>query len=137
MIINSAGKNMSPANIETAVQAASPLIGQVVAIGDRRPYIVALIVLDPDTAIAYAARSGAVGTPAAVAANPAIRAAVDTAVQAANTKLSRVEQIKRYTILPAFWEPGCDELTATMKLRRQPIAAKHAEIIDSMYAEPA
>jgi long-chain acyl-CoA synthetase len=138
MIINAAGKNMSPANIENAVLAASPLIGHVVVIGDRRPYIVGLIALDPDTAAAFAARGGATDTsPAALAANPAIRTAVDAAVHAANGTLSRVEQIKRYTIVPAFWEPGGDELTPTMKLKRQPIAAKHAEIIDYMYANTA
>jgi len=141
MIINAAGKNMSPANIETAVQAASPLIGQAVVIGDRRPFIVALIALDPDTAAVFAAREGATDTsPAALAANPAIRAAVEAAVRTANHSLSRVEQIKRYTIVPAFWEPGGDELTPTMKLKRRPIAAKYAKIIGSMYArttEPA
>jgi len=141
MIINAAGENMTTANIETAVQAASPLIGQAVVIGDRRPFIVALIALDPDTAAVFAAREGATDTsPAALAANPAIRAAVEAAVRTANHTLSRVEQIKRYTIVPAFWEPGGDELTPTMKLKRRPIAAKYAEIIGSMYArttEPA
>jgi long-chain acyl-CoA synthetase len=134
LIINAAGKNMSPANIETAVLAASPLIGQVVAIGDRRPHVVALIALDPDAAAAFAAHHGASDTSAAaLAAHPAIHAAIDTAVKTGNGKLSRVEQIKRFTILPAFWEPGGDEITPTMKLKRRPIAAKYAEVIDSMY----
>jgi len=135
LIINAAGKNMSPANIETAVLAASPLIGQVVAIGDRRPYIVALIVLDPDAAAAFAAHHGAGDTSAAaLATHPAIHAAIGAAVTTGNGKLSRVEQIKRFTIVPAFWEPGGDEITPTMKLKRRPIAAKYAEVIDSMYA---
>ena len=73
-------------------------------------------------------------TPAALAAHPAVRAAVDTAVKAGNSKLSRVEQIKRFAVLPAFWEPGGDEITPTMKLKRRPIAAKYADIIESMYA---
>jgi len=134
LIINAAGKNMSPANIETAVLAASPLIGQVVAIGDRRPYVAALIVLDPDAAGPFAAHHGASDTSAAsLAAHPAIHAAVEAAVQAGNGKLSRVEQIKRFAIVPAFWKPGGDELTPTMKLKRRPIAAKYAEVIDSMY----
>jgi long-subunit acyl-CoA synthetase (AMP-forming) len=138
MIINAAGKNMSPANIENAVLAASPMIGHVVVIGDRRPYIVGLIVLGPDTAAAFAARAGATDTsPAALAANPAIRAAVDAALYAANGTLSRVEQIKRYTIVPAIWEPGGDELTPTMKFKRQVSATKYAEIIDFMYARTA
>ncbi len=135
LIINAAGKNMSPANIETAVFAASPLIGHVAAIGDRRPYITALIVLDPDAAALFAAQHGiADPAPAALAAHPAVRAAAGTAVKTGNGKLSRVEQIKRFTILPAFWEPGGDEITPTMKLKRRPIAAKYAGIIESMYA---
>jgi long-chain acyl-CoA synthetase len=138
LIINAAGKNMSPANIETAVLAASPLIAQVVAIGDRRPYVVALIVLDPDAAAAFAAHHGATDTSsAALATHPAIHAAIGTAVTTGNGKLSRVEQIKRFTIVPAFWEPGGDEITPTMKLKRRPIAAKYAEVIDSMYATTA
>src|SRR5215468_91188 len=138
LIINAAGKNMSPANIETAILAASPLIAQAVAIGDRRPYVVALIVLDPDTAAAFAAHHGATDTSAAaLASHPAIRAAVETAVSAGNGKLARVEQIKRFTILPAFWEPGGEEITPTMKLKRRPIAAKYANVIDSMYATAA
>jgi long-chain acyl-CoA synthetase len=138
LIINAAGKNMSPANIENSVLAASPLIAQVVAIGDRRPYVVALIVLDPDAAAAFAAHHGASETTAAaLAAHPALHAAVDTAVDAGNGKLSRVEQIKRFTILPAFWEPGGDEITPTMKLKRRLIAAKYAEVIDAMYATAA
>jgi len=138
LIINAAGKNMSPANIENSVLAASPLIAQVVAIGDRRPYVVALIVLDPDAAAAFAAHHGASDiSAAALAAHPAIHAAVDTAVNASNGKLSRVEQIKRFTILPAFWEPGGDEITPTMKLKRRLIAAKYAEVIDAMYATAA
>jgi long-subunit acyl-CoA synthetase (AMP-forming) len=129
---------MSPANIENSVLAASPLIAQVVAIGDRRPYVVALIVLDPDAAAAFAAHHGASDiSAAALAAHPAIHAAVDTAVNAGNGKLSRVEQIKRFTILPAFWEPGGDEITPTMKLKRRLIAAKYAEVIDAMYATAA
>jgi long-chain acyl-CoA synthetase len=135
LIINAAGKNMSPASIEGAILAASPLIAQVVAIGDRRPYIVALIMLDPDAAAAFAARHGAGDTSAAaLAAHPAIHAAVDAAVKTGNGKLSRVEQIKRFTIVPAVWEPGADELTPTMKIKRRAVTAKYAHVIESLYA---
>ena len=141
LIINAAGKNISPANIENAVLAASLLIAHVIAIGDRRPYLTTLIVLDPDTAALFAAQHGiADPAPAALAAHPAVRAAVAAAVDTANGKLSRVEQIKRFAILPVFWEPGGDEITPTMKLKRAPIAAKYADIIESLYAaadEPA
>src|SRR5215471_9060509 len=141
LIINAAGKNMSPVGIEGAVLAASPLIAQAVAVGDRRPYIVALIVLDPEAAEAFAARTGITDpAPAVLADHPAIRTAVAAAIDAANTRLSRVEQIKRWAILPMFWEPGCDEITPTMKLKRRVVAAKYADVVESLYAaadEPA
>jgi long-subunit acyl-CoA synthetase (AMP-forming) len=141
LIINAAGKNMSPISIEGAVLAASPLIAQAVAVGDRRPYIVALIALDPEAAAASAARHGITSpAPAVLADHPAVRAAVSAAVDAANTRLSRVEQIKRFAILPTFWEPGGDEITPTMKVKRRAITAKYADVIESLYAaagEPA
>ncbi|HEX8005470.1 MAG TPA: long-chain fatty acid--CoA ligase [Trebonia sp.] len=138
LIINAAGKNMSPVSIEAAVLAASPLIAHVVATGDRRPCITALIVLDPDAAAAFAARHGITGSaPTVLADHPAIRAAVAAAVEEANGRLSRVEQIKRYTIMPGFWEPGGDEITPTMKLKRASIAAKYAGLIESLYAPAA
>jgi long-subunit acyl-CoA synthetase (AMP-forming) len=134
LIISAAGKNMSPTNIENAIKAATSLIGQVVAIGDDRPYIAALAVLDPDAAAAFAARHGLSSTsPAELVANPEIRAAVLAGVKAGNDKLARVEQLKRVRLLPAAWEPGGDELTPTMKLRRKPIAEKYAHEIDSLY----
>ena len=135
LIINAAGKNMSPANIEGAVKVACPLAGSAVAIGDDRPYVVALITLDPDVAAAFAAAHGITDTsPAALAADPAIHAAVDAGIKAANERLSRVEQIKKFTILPYVWEPGGDEVTPTMKLKRKPIGAKYATEIEALYA---
>jgi long-chain acyl-CoA synthetase len=141
LIINAAGKNMSPAAIESAVLAASLLIAQVVAVGDRRPYIVALIALDSDAAAAFAAQHGITDpAPAVLAGHPAISAAIGAAVEEANGRLSRVEQIKRFAIVPAFWEPGGDEITPTMKLKRRAVTAKYADVIESLYAaagEPA
>jgi long-chain acyl-CoA synthetase len=135
LIINAGGKNMSPANIEGQIKAAHPLIGQVAVIGDRRPYNVALIVLDPDAAAAHAARAGlADSSVQAVAADPAVRAALDAAVEAANAKLARVEQIKKYALLAEEWLPGGDELTPTMKLRRKPIDQKYADVVEGLYA---
>ncbi|MGH9003319.1 MAG: long-chain fatty acid--CoA ligase, partial [Acidimicrobiia bacterium] len=121
--------------IESQLKSASPLIGQAVAIGDRRPYNVALIVLDPDACAAYAARAGlADASPAALCQQEGIVTAVTAAVEEANSGLSRVEQIKTFKILPVDWLPGGDELTPTMKLKRKPIALKYAEVIDSLYA---
>ncbi|MBF6300494.1 long-chain fatty acid--CoA ligase [Nocardia amamiensis] len=139
LIISSAGKNMSPANIENAIKAATPLVGAIAAIGEARPYNTALIVIDAETAALYAARHGLPdASAAALAADPGVVAEIARGVAAGNAALSRVEQIKRFTVLPTFWEPGGDEVTLTMKLRRKPIAAKYAEQIALLYAdEPA
>jgi long-subunit acyl-CoA synthetase (AMP-forming) len=136
LIINAAGKNMSPANIEGALKTASPLIGQACVIGDRRPYNVALIVLDPDGMAAFAAGHD-VGDEAlgALAEAEAVVEAVSEGVRRANDRLSRVEQIKRFRIVDGEWEPGGDELTPTMKLKRRPIAEKYAEEIEALYPE--
>ncbi len=134
LIINAAGKNMSPANIEATVKAASPLIGQCAVFGDGRPFNVALIVLDADFAPTWAAREGIeVAEPAALAGHDAVRDAVQAAVDAANEHLSRVEQVKRFHLVRGDWLPGGDELTPTMKLKRRPIAQKYAAEIEALY----
>jgi long-subunit acyl-CoA synthetase (AMP-forming) len=136
LIINAAGKNMSPANIEAKIKAASPLIGQAVAIGDARPFNVALIVLDSDAAPVFAQQHGIDGgSLAGIASEQAVIDEIAAAVERANAKLARVEQIKRFKLLSAEWLPGGDELTPTMKLKRKPIAAKYAAEIESLYAE--
>ena len=135
LIVNESGKNLSPTNIEMAVQAASPLIDQVVAVGDARPYVTALIVLDGEAAAAQAAALGiADPSAAAFAQRPEARELLTAAVLEGNSKLSRVEQIKRFAIVGTPWEPGGDELTPTMKLKRRPIAEKYAAEIDKLYA---
>jgi long-chain acyl-CoA synthetase len=135
LIINAAGKNMSPAAIEGAVLDASLLIAQVVAVGDRRPCIVALIAPDPGAAAAFAAQHAITDpAPAILAGHPAIRAAIGAAVDTASGRLSRVEQIKRFAVVPAFREPGGDEITPAMKLKRRAITTKYADVIDSLYA---
>jgi long-chain acyl-CoA synthetase len=134
LIISAAGKNMSPANIEATIKSASPLIGQACCIGDRRPYNTALIVLDADFAPAWAAGQGIEdGSLASLAEEERVRDAVQEALDGANEKLARVEQIKKFTIVRGDWLPGGDELTPTMKLKRKPIAEKYAEAIDGMY----
>jgi long-chain acyl-CoA synthetase len=135
LIINAAGKNMSPANIEAQLKGSSQLIGQAIAIGDRRPYNVALVVLDPDGSNAWAAEHGlSDASPAALCERDDVQAEVARGVEEANSHLSRVEQIKRHAILPCDWLPGGDELTPTMKLKRKPIAEKYAAEVDALYA---
>jgi long-chain acyl-CoA synthetase len=135
IIINAAGKNMSPANIEAALKTGSPLIGQACCIGDARPYNTALIVLDADFAPQWAAQNGLEGKDLAeLAVEPAVIAAVQAGVEEANKRLARVEGIKKFTIVQGDWAPGGDELTPTMKLKRRPISAKYAAEIEAMYA---
>jgi len=122
LIINAAGKNMSPANIESKLKAAGPLIGQACVVGDMRPYNVALLVLDPDTAAGLDPD------------DPEVIAKVQAEVDAANAKLARVEQIKTFALLREEWLPGGEELTPTMKLKRKPVAEKYAAQIEALYS---
>jgi long-chain acyl-CoA synthetase len=134
LIINAAGKNMSPANIEQQLKQGSPLIGQAVTIGDGRPYNVALLVLDPDASAAFAAQHGlSDSSPEAMSAQSAVLDEVSAGVERANSHLSRVEQIKRFKVLPCDWPPAGDELTPTMKLKRRPISEKYAGEIEALY----
>ncbi len=134
LIISAAGKNMSPANIESTLKGASPLIGQACTIGDGRPYNTALIVLDADFAPAWAAKQGIEDASLeALAEDERMRAAVQEGVDAANARLARVEGIKKFTIVRGDWLPGGDEITPTMKLKRKPIAEKYTEVIEAMY----
>jgi long-subunit acyl-CoA synthetase (AMP-forming) len=134
IIINASGKNMSPANIEATLKTACPLIGQAVAIGDRRPYNVALLTLDPEATNMFASEHG---LPAAslelLACSADVHDAVADGVQNANQKLARVEQIKRFKLLGSEWQPGGDELTLTHKLKRRAILEKYATEIEALY----
>jgi long-subunit acyl-CoA synthetase (AMP-forming) len=124
LIIGAGGKNMSPASIEAKLKAASPLIAQAVAIGDGRPYNVALLTLDLEYLAARGANHG----------DAEIVAEIEAAVAAANERMSRIEQIKRFEVLEGEWAPGGIELTPTMKLRRRPIERAYEAEIEALYA---
>jgi long-chain acyl-CoA synthetase len=116
------------------VKSGSPLIGLALCIGDGRPYNTALIVLDADFTPQWAAQQGIPGaTLQALAQEPGVIEAVQAGIDAANQHLARVEQIKKFTIIPGDWLPGGDELTPTMKLKRKPITAKYGAEIEAMY----
>ena len=136
LIINAAGKNMSPAYIESGLKSAGPLIGQAAVIGDARSYNTALIVLDADGAPGWAKKNGIEDDSLeALAGNDKIREAVQAEIDKANENLSRVEQIKKFHIVEGDWQPGGDELTPTMKLKRKPIAEKYSDEIEALYAK--
>jgi long-chain acyl-CoA synthetase len=136
LIITSSGKNISPANLE-AVAKSSPIIGQAVAIGDGHSYITVLVVLDPQVAPMWAKAHGIPSASMAeLSEHPSTIVEVRRALTVANTHLSRIEQFKRFTILPDEWSPESEELTPTMKLKRRVIHTKYKDQVDAMYAEP-
>jgi long-chain acyl-CoA synthetase len=133
LIITAGGENVAPAAIE-ALLVAHPLIGQALAYGDRRKYVVALLTLDGEVAPAWAAARGAgAASLAELAADPVVLAEVSAAVAAANERLARVQQVKQWRLLPVEWTAETEELTPTLKLRRRIVHAKYADVIDSLY----
>src|ERR1700694_2403184 len=133
LIITAGGKNISPANLESLLKQ-HPLIGQACVIGDRRPFLTALLVLDGQVTAAWALKRGiAAPTIAELSAHPEVKAEVERAVAEANQHVSRHEQIKRFTILPSEWTAESEELTPTLKLKRRVILQKYAESIERMY----
>ncbi len=132
LIITAGGKNISPANIE-ALLKAHPLIGQACAIGDNRAYLTALVVLDGQVAPAWASARGLPTSIADLAKHPDVHAEIERAVAATNERLSRVETIRRFTIVPVEWTAESEELTPTLKLKRRVIHSKYADLISQMY----
>ncbi len=133
LIITAGGKNISPANLETALKSAH-LIGQAVVIGDDRPFISALVVLDPEVAPAWATAHGVdADSVADLAQDPVVHAEVEREIAEVNERFSNVERIKQFTVLSEEWLPDSEELTPTMKLKRRGIHAKYADEIEAMY----
>ncbi|MGH7762817.1 MAG: AMP-dependent synthetase/ligase [Candidatus Dormibacteraceae bacterium] len=136
LIITSGGKNISPANLE-ALLKQHPLVGQACVIGDRRPYVSALVVLDPEGARVWARKAGLENVPSVeLPDHPAVRAAIQKAVDDCNRHVSNVEAIKRFTILTGEWTAESEELTPTLKLKRRVIVEKYGDKIEEMYARP-
>lgn len=136
MIITSTGKNVAPSLVENALKE-HPLIGQAMVHGDNRSYLVALLVLDAEAAPAWAAAHGvqAAGGTDGLAAHPAVLAEVERAVAAANARLNRSEQVKRYELLSGEWGPATGELTPSLKMRRRVIRDKYADALAGLYRD--
>ncbi len=135
LIITSGGENISPAAIENLL-VVHPLIGQALSYGDRRRYVVALLTLDGDVAPAWArARGIEASSLAELAEQPAVLEEVGEAVAEANGRLARVQQVKRWRLLPVEWTAESEELTPTLKLKRRVVHAKYADVIDALYAD--
>lgn len=134
LIITAGGKNIAPTSIESLLKEHL-LIGQAVAIGDDRPYVTALIVLDDEMAPAWAAARGIeAANVAELAGHPEVRAEIDRAVEAANARLARAEQVKKYHLLSKAWTPESGELTPTLKLKRRVINQRYGSDIEALYA---
>ena len=133
LIITSGGENISPAAIENLL-VAHPLIGQALSFGDGQPYVVALLTLDGDVAPAWARAHGIEASSLAqLAEEPAVLGAVGEAVATANQHLARVQQVKKWRLLPVEWTAESEELTPTLKLKRRVVHAKYADVIDALY----
>ncbi len=133
IIITAGGKNITPANLENEIKQ-HPLVSQCVVVGDRRPYLVALVTLDPEEVVAYAKENGLPEGPEQLASNPEIRAAIEGHVNEINKKFARVEQVKKIAILPHDLSQESGELTPTLKVKRAVVADKHASEIEALYA---
>jgi long-chain acyl-CoA synthetase len=133
IIITAGGKNIAPSNLEGLLKQ-HPLVGQACVVGDRKPFISALIVLDPEVAPTWAAKNGIEFSGIEdLAGNERVLAEVQRAVDSANQHVSRVESIKRFVILPIEWTPDSEELTPTLKLKRRVIHKKYAQEIEALY----
>ncbi|HEX9694934.1 MAG TPA: long-chain fatty acid--CoA ligase [Actinomycetota bacterium] len=133
LIITAAGKNIAPQVLENMLKH-SPWISQAVVIGDRRPYMTAILTLDQEKVTQYAEqKSIPSGDFADLSRHPDILQLVETSVQEVNEQLARVEQIKKWTVLERDFLQEADEMTPTMKVRRRAINEKYGDLIDSMY----
>ena len=133
IIITAGGKNITPANLEAEIKQ-HPLVSQCVVVGDRRPYLVGLVTLDPEEAAKFAQEHGLPEDPDALAASPEIRAELEAHVEKVNQKFARVEQVKKIEILPHDLSQEGGELTPTMKVKRAVVASKYAERIEKLYS---
>jgi len=133
IIITAGGKNITPANLESEIKQ-HPLVSQCVVVGDRRPYLVALVTLDPEEAVKYAQENDLPEDPAQLAANPDVKAAIEVHVEKINQSFARVEQVKKISILPHDLSQESGELTPTLKVKRAVVAQKHEDAIEQLYA---
>ena len=133
IIITAGGKNITPANLENEIKQ-HPLVSQCVVVGDRKPYLVALVTLDPEDAVAYAKEHGLPEDPEQLAANTDVLKAIEDHVATINEKFARVEQVKKVAILPRDLSQETGELTPTLKVKRAVVASKHEQEIEKLYA---
>ncbi len=133
IIITAGGKNITPANIEAEVKQ-HPLVSQCILIGDRRPYLTALITLDPEEAVKFGAEHGLSEDPEALASDEVVRRGIEEHIEKINQKFARVEQVKKFEVLPHDLSQEGGELTPTMKVKRAVVAKKYEPQIEALYS---
>jgi long-chain acyl-CoA synthetase len=133
IIVTAGGKNVSPQNIENALKA-SPLVSQALVVGDRRPFLTALITLDPDELGRWAAEQGLDGDAGELSQRDDVRELVARAVEESNRGLAHFEQIRAWTILPRDFSADEGEITPTLKLKRRICEQHFGNEIEALYA---
>ena len=126
IIITAGGKNITPANLEAEIKQ-SPYVSQCVVIGDRRPFLTALVTLDMEEVAKLAEEKGWPADPAELAKNPEMREMIQEHIDQINEKFARVEQVKKFEILPADLSQEGGELTPTLKVKRNVVADKYEQ----------
>ncbi len=132
IFVTAGGKSVAPAVLEDKVRA-HPLVSQCLVVGDGRPYVGALVTLDPDAVALWAERLGAPRDPARLTDHPALLAEVQAGVDEANVAVSKAESIKRFRVLPRDWTEEDGELTPSLKLRRSVVLRRHRDAIEGLY----
>jgi long-chain acyl-CoA synthetase len=135
MIITSSGKNIAPAELE-GLLLESEFISNAMVYGDRRPYLVALITIDVAAVGAALAGGSTVMDSGDLTARTEVLTLIQRAVDRANARVSRPEQVKKFALLPEQWTPQGGQLTPTLKLRREMIATRHSRLLDGLYGGP-
>ena len=135
IIITAGGKNITPANIEAEIKQ-SPLVSQCVVVGDRRPYLVALVTLDAEEVAKLGAEDPRVGSePGAWPGGERLRAMTAEHIDRVNARLARVEQVKRFAILPQDLSQEAGELTPTLKVKRNVVVERYGDVVERLYAD--
>jgi len=133
LIITSSGKNIAPSNIESALKQ-SRWVSQAVVFGDRRPYLTALLTLDPDETDALADKVGAASKELAdLAKDDAVRAELQAGVDETNRDFARIEQVKRFAVLERDLSQEEEELTPTLKVKRNVVYERHSQVFEDLY----
>ncbi len=132
IIITAGGKNLTPANLENDLKQ-SRWISQAVMHGDRRPYPVALITLDPEEIVVFAREQGLPEDPAALSREPAVIELIQGELDRVNERYAQVEKIKRFALLEHDLSQETGELTPTLKVKRNVVNEKYADVIDALY----